>query len=159
MLEYIGVLELTLLSVMLIVGVFMVVFSSEGVLFLGVSILMVMMSILYGSHTHYLEEQFMLQRFSDGQSLQCGLWRGELTLVNPHNGWRWDKEIGFIKNDQIIGDIDLCKLVEEKEEISLLVLPFGYMGVYLVLIALLVSIRSLVQALVKTEKKDDTDDI
>ncbi len=154
MIEYTGGWELIPLSIFLIAGFVMIVFLSEGMVFVGVLILAGAMNILYLNHAKHLEEQFVLQSFNAGQSLKCGLWRGELTLINPHNGWRWEEGIGFVKNDQIIGDIDLCKVIAEEPPLPQTI---AYLGIYLVLIAFLVSIRLLIQALIQKENKYDPD--
>lgn len=154
MFEWLG-LEVIPLSIFLVTGIIMIVFLSEGMVFVGIFILGGMMSIGYLNHAQHLEEQFVLERFSEGQSLKCGLWRGELTLVNPNDGWRWDKDIGFVKNDQIVGEPDLCRVIAQEAPLPQ---PIAYMGIYLILVTFLVSTRFFVQALLQKESKDESDD-
>lgn len=57
---------------------------------------------------------FILERFKAGDAIECGLFRGNQTLVDLNNGWKLYGKDRFIKGDQIINEIGWCN-VQGKE--------------------------------------------
>ncbi|MFA6145575.1 MAG: hypothetical protein WCW84_10425, partial [Sulfurimonas sp.] len=87
----------------------------------------------------------------EGQTIQCSLWRGEGTLVDPKANWKYVPEIGFVKGDQIHNDPGLCKVIgQEAPEPS--VVP--YLFVFIFELMLCFGIRF---ALYATSKEDEDD--
>lgn len=64
---------------------------------------------------------FILERFKAGEAIECGLLRGNQTLVDLNNGWKLYGKDRFIKGDQIINEIGWCH-VPGKEPVS----PIGW---------------------------------
>lgn len=127
---YTSSIELWPLSILILIGVgFILLGKTPAMPFLGMIVLGGIVSILYGNHCTYDAKEYVLKRFNEGAALECGLWRGESVLVDPNNGWRWEKQIGFVKNDQIRNDLNLCHVIKESaHEPS----SFAYWLVYIV---------------------------
>lgn len=112
---YTGTAELGMAAVLMLIAVlFILAGKSPEKPFFGVLILGGIVFILYGNHCSFDAKAYVLKRFNEGVALECGLWRGESVLVDPNNGWRWDKKIGFVKNDQIRNDPKLCRVIGEE---------------------------------------------
>lgn len=63
------------------------------------------------------DQVFILERFKAGEAIECGLLRGNQTLVDLNNGWKLYGKDRFIKEDQIINEIGWCN-VPGKEPVS-----------------------------------------
>lgn len=149
MFESIGFAEMLLLGVLTLVAMAIIIFSSESSLvFMGSLLFGLILSIPYLNQEQYLAQEFVLKRFKEGKSIECGLWRGERTLVNPNAGWNYFPNTGFVKDDQIRSDVGLCSVMgEEAPEPS--VLPF-------MLIYILVLMQCFVLRYVLREKSGGT---
>lgn len=53
---------------------------------------------------------FILERFKAGDAIECGLLRESQTLVDSNSGWKLYGKDRFIKEDQIINEIDWCNI-------------------------------------------------
>ncbi|MCX6061152.1 MAG: hypothetical protein NT103_02745 [Campylobacterales bacterium] len=111
---YTNEIEIWFVSFLLFVGVIFILFGkSFEKPFFGALILGGVIFIFHSQHTVYDHQQHVLKRFEEGKALDCGLWRGEGTLVYGKNGWKWEKEIGFVKGDTILKDPKLCDVIGE----------------------------------------------
>lgn len=87
------------------------------------------------------DKAFVYERFSAGEKIECGLWRGSRTIADPAKGWILEEE-RFIKDDQILTDASLCSVVDKSApEVSwispfiffltmVLVFGLGRLGMY-----------------------------
>jgi hypothetical protein len=140
-LMYTSSLELWTLSILTLIGIgFILLGKTPGMPFIGTLVLGGIIFILYGNHCTHDKKDYILKRFSEGRALECGLWRGEGVLVDPNNGWRWEKQIGFVKNDHVRNDPQLCHVIgEDAPEPS----SFAYWLIYISTVLTLLSFRSL----------------
>ena len=152
MMEYIGIAEILLLGVILLIGSAVILFSTRGeASIIGAMIIVGTIIVLYINHSYYLKEVYIQERFEQGDKLECGLWRGEHILISKEGGWRWDKDVALVKGDQIFSDPGLCRVIgKEPPEPPVL----AYAGILAVLIALLVSTRSLIMGVIKEKGAD-----
>lgn len=115
MIEFTGFAELLLLGVLTLIAMAIIVFPDEGsFLFIGPLLLGLILSIPYLNQENLVAQEFVLKRFKEGKSIECGLWRGERTLVNPNAGWNYLPDTGFVKDDQIRSDLGLCGVIGEE---------------------------------------------
>lgn len=148
--------EFFLLGGLTLIGILMILVPKQGEkTFFGIVVLSAIMTIAYSDHRDHLEKEFVIKRFSQGNLLQCGLWRGESILIDPNNGWRWENEIGFIKNDTVRSDPGLCHVIGEEAPKPFV---FSYLAVLLIELALCFTLRSLVQSLWHPEEEEDASD-
>lgn len=149
MFESTGFPELLLLGVLTLVAMAIIIFSSENSLvFMGSLLFGLILSIPYINYENHLDKEFVLKRFKEGKSIECGLWRGERTLVNPNAGWNYLPNTGFVKDDQIRSDVGLCSVMGE-EAPAPSALPF-------MLIYILVLIQCFVMRHILREKSGGT---
>ncbi|MFA6397154.1 MAG: hypothetical protein WCW84_14410, partial [Sulfurimonas sp.] len=89
----------------------------------------------------------------EGQTIQCSLWRGEGTLVDPKANWKYVPEIGFVKGDQIHNDPRLCNVIaEEAPQPS--VIPYTFVFFTLIFISFL--LRHTVDHKEEEEDQEET---
>jgi hypothetical protein len=126
MMEAISTSELILLGVLTLIGIVMITFLKDARFpFVGTLLLGLIMVIIYDSSASHQAKAFVLQRFNEGQAIECGLWRGESALINSHNGWKHIPNLGFVKGDQIHNDLGVCNVIaQEAPEPS--VVPYGF---------------------------------
>jgi hypothetical protein len=126
MFETTGLSEFILLGVLSLIGIVMIAFPrdirfpSAGTLVLGM-----IMVIIYLNHQDHLDKEFVLKRFNEGRAIECGLWRGESTLIDPKSGWKYVKTLGFVKDDQIRSDPGVCSVIGE-EASKLSIVPYAF---------------------------------
>lgn len=150
MMEAISTSELILLGVLILISIVMISFIKDarfpfaGTLFLGL-----IMIIIYDSSASNQAKEFVLQRFNEGQAIECGLWRGESALINSHNGWKHVPNLGFVKGDQIHNDLGLCNVIAQKApEPS--VVPYGFALLFELMLAF--GLRRSIQKALRDEE-------
>lgn len=129
MFEYINGWEWLPIALFTFIGFLMIqIVKRTDVPFMGVVVLGMIMFIAYSVHSNNQAKEFVLQRFSEGQSIECGLWRGESALIDSHNGWKHVPNLGFVKGDQIHNDPGICNVIaQEAPEPSVVSYGFAYM--------------------------------
>jgi len=129
MFEYINGWEWLPIVLFSFAGFLMIQFVEDiEMTWLGVFVLAMIMFIAYSIHSHNQAKAFVLERFNEGQAIECGLWSGESTLINPHNGWTYVSTLGFVKEDQIHNNLSACNVVaQEAPEPSVVLYGFAYM--------------------------------
>jgi hypothetical protein len=112
MFEYINGWEWLLIVLFTFAGFLMIQFVKDiEMTWLGVFVLAMIMFIAYSIHSHNQAKEFVSERFNEGQAIECSLWSGESTLINPHNGWTYVSTLGFVKEDQIHNNLSDCNVV------------------------------------------------
>lgn len=97
----------------------MVLFAKEvTIVIVGVMIIAMNASILDDNNQNVQEKAFVLQQFQAGEAIECSLWRGSATRVDPAHGWKLIDNNRFIKDDQIINDADLCHVIGKVAPLS-----------------------------------------
>jgi hypothetical protein len=126
MFEYINGWEWLPIVLFTFTGFLMIQFVKDiEMTWLGVIVLTMIMFIAYDTSANNQAKAFVLQRFNEGQAIECGAWRGESTLINPHNGWKYVPHLGFVKGDQIHNDLGVCNVIAQNApEPS--VVPYGF---------------------------------
>jgi hypothetical protein len=115
MLEAISTSELILLGVLTLISIVMITFPKDARFpLVGTLLLGLITMIIYGSSASNQAKEFVLQRFNEGQSIECGLWRGESALIDSHNGWKHVPNLGFVKGDQINNDLGVCNVIAQQ---------------------------------------------
>lgn len=113
--EAISTSELILLGVLTLISIVMITFPKDAIFpFAGALFLGLIMIIIYDSSASNQAKEFVLQRFKEGQAIECGLWRGESALIDSHNGWKHVPNLGFVKGDQIHNDLGVCNVIAQK---------------------------------------------
>lgn len=153
MMQYISTAELVLLGLLTLMSIVMITFPKEIKFpFVGAFILGMIMVIAYTNHRDHLDKEFVVKRFKEGHAIECGLWRGERTLINPKSGWTYLPNTGFIKGDLIHNDPGLCNVMcEEAPKPS----TVPYLFALIVELMLVFGLRAAVQ---KQLNEEDTDD-
>jgi hypothetical protein len=106
--------ELWTMVFFLVIGISFLLFSHKAeLLFAGVVALGGVVMIAYNNHSHYLSERFVLQQFHEGSALACGMWRGEGARVDRLKGWQYQEGVGFVKDDIIINDPSVCRVIDK----------------------------------------------
>lgn len=156
MLESIGTGELIFLGILTLMSLIMITFPEEAKFpFVGAFVLSMIMVIAYSTHSNNLDKVFVLKRFQEGHAIECGLWRGERTLINPKSGWRYLQGTGFIKGDQIQNDPTLCNVMgEEAPEPS--TIPYAF--ALIVELILFFGLRTIVQKQLNEEEDNNEPD-
>lgn len=154
MLEFISTGIMLLSMSIMVIGSLLILLSTKAEInIVGMIIMIVALFIVHSNHSRYLEDTFIKECFEQGDKLVCGLWIGEKTLISKDSGWRWDKDVAFVKQDQIFSAPGLCRVLGKEPPQP----PFfAYAGILVVLIALLVAIRSLIMGTIE-EKGEDHD--
>jgi hypothetical protein len=115
MFEYINGWEWFPVGFLAFIGFMMILFvEEEGMTWLGILVLGMIMFIGYNVSANNQAKEFVLKRFNEGQAIECGLWRGEGTLIDRHNGWKHVSALGFVKGDRIHNDLGLCHVVAKE---------------------------------------------
>lgn len=96
-------------SMMIAMG--LIIFGGVEMLFVGIVIVLLNAGIIHEEDQKVLDKRFVIEQFQSGQKIECGLWRGSRTLVDPAKGWSMMGEDRFIKGDQIMSDVGLCSVV------------------------------------------------
>ncbi|HQS67803.1 MAG TPA: hypothetical protein PLM93_11520 [Sulfuricurvum sp.] len=157
MLEFIETGELTFLGFLTFVGLMMIIFPKDmKVLIGGTFILSMLMVIAYTHHRHHFDKEFILKRFNEGHAIECGLWRGERTLINTKSGWIYQSSIGFIKEDRIHNDLGWCNVIGQKApEPSVVPYTFALIIELIVCFALRGAVQNVLK---KEEEKENTNE-
>lgn len=104
--------EIGMMVFFIMVGMGLLLFGKkEGGILIGVLILSGVVLVAYSNHIKYMGERFIMEQFHEGRALECGMWRGESTKVDPLNGWEYEKDAGFVKGDVIINDPLVCSVI------------------------------------------------
>jgi len=150
MFEYINGWEWLPIVLFTFAGFLMIQFVKDiEMTWLGVIVLTMIMFIAYGTSANNQAKAFVLQHFNEGQSIECGLWRGESALINSHNGWKHVPNLGFVKGDQIHNDLGVCNVIAQKTpEPS--VVPYGFALVFELMLAF--GLRMPVQKALRDEE-------
>ncbi|MDP3265802.1 MAG: hypothetical protein Q8M39_03125 [Sulfuricurvum sp.] len=156
MMEYISTSELVFLGMLTLISIVMITFPKEAKFpFVGALVLGLIMVIAYIDQGKHHDKEFVLKRFHEGQAIECGLWRGESTLVNPASGWKYFSNVGFIKGDQIQNDPGLCNVMgEEAPKPSITPYIFAFIAELLLFFGL----RTAVQKQLDEEEDDNEPD-
>ncbi len=130
MFEYINGWEWLPIVLFTFVGFLMIQLVKDiEMTWLGVIVLTMIMVIAYSTSENNQAKAFVLQRFNEGQAIECGLWRGESALIDSHNGWKYVPNLGFVKGDQIQNDPGICNVIaQEAPEPS--VVPYAFALVF-----------------------------
>ena len=143
--------EVWLLSVLLLIGAGFILYG-RGLefVFVGMVVIVGVLTIAYTNHTHYLGERFLMEQFHEGRALSCGLWRGESARVDRLSGWRYEEGTGFVKGDVIINDPGVCRVIDrtfpEPSGVPYWMVLVTVMGVLMILRAVTLGVE---------EEKDD----
>lgn len=153
--EFMSTGELILLGTLTLMCIIMITFPEEAKFpFVGAFVLGMIMVIAYSTHSIHLDNEFVLKRFNEGQAIECGLWRGERTLINPKSGWRYLQGTGFIKGDHIQNDPTLCNVMgEEAPEPS----TVPYVFALIIELILFFGLRAVVQTQLNEEEENDNE--
>lgn len=104
--------EVLVLSILLLIAVGFILFvRGPEFVFVGMVVIGGVFSIAYAKHTHDIGERFLMEQYHKGRALECGMWRGESTKVDPLKGWSHEEEVGFVKGDVIINDPGVCSVI------------------------------------------------
>lgn len=150
MLEFISTSELTFLGFLTLVSFMMIIFSKDTKFLIGGTLIISMiMVIAYTHHCNHLDKEFVLKRFDEGKTIECGLFKGERTLIHANSDWTYQPNIGFIKNDRVHNDPSQCNVIDE-EAPSPSVIPY----LFALMIELMVcfGLRSAVQSALNENK-------
>lgn len=99
-----------LFYITVMIGMAMAIFANAGTAFLGIFILIMNAWILQTNEEKASNIQFVYEQFKQGQSIECGLWRGTRTIADPTKGWLLEKG-RFVKDDTVLNDPSLCSVV------------------------------------------------
>jgi len=127
--------------------------EDDGMTWLGVLVLGMITYIGYNVSADNQAKEFVLKSFNEKYAIECGLWRGESTLVDRHNGWKYVPALGFVKEDQIHNDLGLCHVVS-KEAPSPSEVPYWMAFLTMTLIAFL--IRHTIERIETEEDQEET---
>lgn len=154
--EFMSTGELILLGTLTLMCIIMITFPEEAKFpLVEASVLGMIMMIAYSTHSIHLDKEFVLKRFNEGQAIECGLLRGERTLINPKSGWRYLQGTGFIKGDQIQNDPSLCNVMgEDAPEPSIV----PYVFALIVELILFFGLRAVVQTQLNKEEDNNESD-
>ena len=137
MFEYINGWEWFPVGFFAFVAFLMILFVEEvGMTWLGILVLGMIIFIGYNVSADNQAKEFVLKSFNEAHAIECGLWRGESTLVDRHNGWKYVPALGFVKEDQIHNDLGLCRVVS-KEAPSPSEVPYWMAFLTMILISFL----------------------
>lgn len=151
--EFMSTGELTFLGILTLMSLIMITFPEEAKFPLaGAFVLSMIMVIAYTTHSIHLDKEFVLKRFNEGQAIECGLLRGERTLINPKSGWRYLQGTGFIKGDHIQNDPTLCNVMGEEAPKPSTV---PYVFALIVELILFFGLRAVVQTQLNEEEDND----
>lgn len=151
--EYISTAELALLGSLTLMSIVMITFSKDVKFpFVGAFILGLIMMIVYVDHRDYLNQAFVLKRFQEGHTIECGLWKGERALINPKSGWTYLQGAGFIKGDLVRNDLGQCNVMGEEAHKPSNV-PYAF--AWIVELMLVFGLRAAVQKQLNEEDADD----
>lgn len=129
-------LYFSIFIVIIVIGFILIGKSSEKPFFGGV-ILGLLIFLMHSQHTQYDAKEYLLKRFQEGKAIECGFLRGDGTLVDPNKGWSFKKGIGFVKDDMIKTDPNLCRVIGEEPPIpSSIPYWFSYLVILIVLFLL-----------------------
>lgn len=104
--------EVWVLSILLLIGAGFILFvRGAEYVFVGMVVIGGVFSVANANHSHYIGERFLMEQFHKGRALECGMWRGESTKVDPLKGWSYEEEVGFVKGDVIINDPGVCSVI------------------------------------------------
>lgn len=122
----------------LVFGITVLLFAKKAKwIFAGVVTLSGMTFLAYNNHTHYLGERFLMEQFHSGSALECGMWKGQASLVDPSKGWQYHEDIGFYKGDVIINDPGVCAVIgkafPEPSSVPYVMVFIGVMGILMTL--------------------------
>ncbi len=153
--EFMSTGELILLGTLTLMSIIMITFPEEAKFpLVGAFVLSMIMVIAYSTHSIHLDKEFVLKRFNEGQAIECGLFRGERTLIHSKSGWIYQSNIGFIKEDRIHNDLGWCNVIgEESPEPSTVPYAFALIIELMVCFAL----RGAVQSALKKEDNNEPD--
>jgi len=113
--EFMSTGELILLGTLTLMCIIMITFPEEAKFpLVGAFVLSMIMVIAYSTHTNHLDKEFVLRQFHEGHAIECGLFRGESSMVNSNSGWTYQPNIGFIKGDRIQNDLGWCNVIGKK---------------------------------------------
>lgn len=152
MLEFIGTGELAFLGFLTFVSLMMIIIPKDAKVYIGGTfIICMLMVIVYTHHRHHLDKEFVLKRFQEGQAIECGLWRGESSMIQSSSGWTYQPNIGFIKDDRIHNNLGYCNVIGQKAPD-----PSTVPYTFALLIELMVffGLRSAVQSALKKEEEE-----
>ncbi len=101
---------LFMLTMMFAMGLFL----SKGVSKLFFAMVMVVLNgvMMHDTLQQQMDKAFVFERFSAGDPIECGLWRGSRMIADPSKGWTLNKD-RFIKDDQVLSDASLCSVVNK----------------------------------------------
>lgn len=155
--EYINGWEWLPLVICTIAGFIMIAFTKRGdIAFMGTIVLLMTMILAYETHSNNLDKEYVLKRFTQGQALKCGLWRGESLLVDSKSGWKFEENIGFIKGDQIHNDHGMCSVIgEESPRAS--EIPYGFALIFELMLAFGLRAVFIKHVTDEEEKSHDTE--
>jgi hypothetical protein len=143
--------EVWLLGVLFLIGVGFILFGKGlEMVFVGMVVLGGITNIAYSNYSNTLDERYVLQRFNEGKALSCGIYRGEGVRVDPLQGWVREKGVGFVKEDLIVNDIGVCRVIGEKAPEPSSV---PYWMVFISTLAILLTLRAVTLG-VKEEDHD-----
>lgn len=98
-------------TIFLGIAVLMILFGRHLLLAgFGVAIIILIAEIGQNQSDHDIKNAFVMERFKAGDAIECGTLGNGQMLVDPNNGWTLYKEDSFIKEDQIISNIDWCRV-------------------------------------------------
>lgn len=154
--EFMSTGELILLGTLTLMSLIMITFPEEAKFpFVGAFVLSMIMVIAYTTHSIHLDKEFVLKRFQESQAIECGLWRGERTLIHSKSGWTYQSNIGFIKEDRIHNDLGWCNVIgEESPEPSTVPYTFAL----IIELILCFGLRTIVQTQLNEEEDHDESD-
>lgn len=156
MMEFISTSELTLLGVLTLMSIVMITFPKDAKFpLVGAFVLGMIMVIAYTNHRDHLDKEFVIKRFQEGQTIECGLWRGERTLISTNRGWKYLQGTGFIKGDFIHSDHGLCNVMNQQAPKPSSV---PYLFALVVELMLVFGLRAAVQKQLKEEEGSDEPD-
>lgn len=154
MFEYINGWEWFPLGLFVFAAIIMIAFIKDSSMpFFGIILLGMSLSLAYSTDSSNRAQAFVLKRFSEAHAIECGLWRGESTLVDPKANWKYVPAIGFVKGDQIHNDPGLCSVIAEESPQPSIV-PYTFVFFTLTFIAFL--LRHTVDHKEEEEDQEET---
>lgn len=156
MLEYINGWEWLPIVMLTVAGIIMMLFKRETEMtFFGIIVLVMTMMLAHETHQNNLDKAFVLKRFNEAHAITCvGGGSGEQTLINPKSGWRWEKNIGFVKGDQIHNDLGVCSVIGEESPTPSFV-PYAFALMFELMLGFV--LRAAMQKQLKEEEEKNNE--
>lgn len=158
MIETITVLQWIPIVLFTLAGMILLLFKREGSMtFFGILMLVTTMLLVHETHQDSMDKAFVLKRFNEAHPITCaGGYRGDHTLIDLKEGWRFEEHIGFIKGDHIHNDLGICKVIGE-ESPGVSIAPYVFTLLFELLLGFILR-AAMQKELSKEQEKENQDE-